>query len=167
MTGLIHRRVGLAVWKAAGLGDEKRFIASLKAEEWSVLARTFKRWRFTELENTGWKNAQTTGGGIALHQLEPDTFQLRSHPNVYIVGETTDCAGSCGGFNLHWAFGSGILAGEAAARQLGGTTATRPPAKPSKTVKEHKSAPRKVGKPAKTAPGRNNRRPGGKPAKRK
>ena len=121
MTGLIHRRLGLAVWKAAKLGDENRLTSTLRPEDWTILAHTFKNWSFTELEHTGWKNAQTTGGGIALHQLEQDTFQLKSAPGLYIVGEATDCAGSCGGFNLHWAFGSGILAGQAAAKQLGGT----------------------------------------------
>ena len=37
---------------------------------------------------------------------------------LYFVGETLDCAGSCGGFNLHWAFGSGIAAGRDAARRV-------------------------------------------------
>jgi len=43
------------------------------------------------------------------------------------VGETLDCAGSCGGFNLHWAFGSGIAAGRDAVRSL-----KRPAPKPNK-----------------------------------
>lgn len=156
MTGLIHRRLGLAVWKAQKLGDEQRLISTLKAEEWLRLAQGFKAWRFTELENTGWKNAQTTGGGIRLHQLERDTFMVKQAPGLYIVGETTDCAGSCGGFNLHWAFGSGILAGEAAARQLGGKPGTAPRS-PAKSAPAHRnsnrSVPRTDGKNApKTAP---------------
>jgi predicted flavoprotein YhiN len=138
MTGLIHRRLGLAVWKAQKLGDEKRLISTLTEAEWAKLARGFKAWRFTDLENTGWKNAQTTGGGTLLHQLEPHTFMLKNAPGVYIVGETTDCAGSCGGFNLHWAFGSGILAGEAAARQLGG----KPSAAPHSPTKAAPAAPK-------------------------
>jgi len=118
MTGLVNRKVGLAVWKSLGLRDEKRPVDSLSKEEWQALACGFKAWRFTELENTGWKNAQTTGGGISLAQLEPDSFQLKHHPGLYFVGETVDCAGSCGGYNLHWAFGSGILAGQHAANFL-------------------------------------------------
>ncbi|MFR9067701.1 MAG: hypothetical protein ACLVJH_13255 [Faecalibacterium prausnitzii] len=35
-----------------------------------------------------------------------------------LCGETLDCAGSCGGFNLHWAFGSGLAAGRDAAKHL-------------------------------------------------
>ena len=59
--------------------------------------------------------AQVTGGGLALTELEPD-FQFKGCPGLYFVGETLDCAGSCGGFNLHWAFGSGIAAGRDAVR---------------------------------------------------
>ena len=36
--------------------------------------------------------------------------------SLYFVGETLDCAGSCGGFNLHWAFGSGLVAGRSCLR---------------------------------------------------
>lgn len=111
MTGLLHKRVGLAVWKRVELGNENRKVSSMSAEEWGQLAHRFKNWRFTSLEDTGWKNAQTTGGGVQLSRLEPYSFQVSGHPGLYVVGETTDCAGSCGGFNLHWAFGSGILAG--------------------------------------------------------
>ena len=64
----------------------------------------------------GWKQAQTTGGGPALAELEPESFAFRGCPGLYFVGETLDCAGTCGGFNLHWAFGSGLVAGRHAAR---------------------------------------------------
>ena len=63
----------------------------------------------------GWKQAQTTGGGLLLDEVEDD-FQFKGCPGLYFVGETLDCAGSCGGYNLHWAFGSGIIAGRAAAK---------------------------------------------------
>jgi predicted flavoprotein YhiN len=49
--------------------------------------------------------------------VEP-TFQFKGCPGLYFVGETLDCAGSCGGFNLHWAFGSGLAAGRDAAKHL-------------------------------------------------
>lgn len=118
MTGLIHRRVGSAVFKRAELGEESRRASSLGREEWLHLAHTFKNWSFSELEDTGWKNAQTTGGGVRLAQLDTGSFQVLHAPDLYMVGESVDCAGSCGGFNLHWAFGSGILAGRHAGANL-------------------------------------------------
>lgn len=116
MTGLIQHRVGIAVWKAAGLGSEKRQVSSLRAEEWQKLAHTFQHWPFTGLAPKEWKLAQTTGGGIQLSLVDPLTFQRKGVPGLYFVGETLDCAGQCGGYNLHWAFGSGILAGRDAAK---------------------------------------------------
>ena len=111
--GMLDRRLGDALWKAAGLSD--RLPAQLAPGDWRRLAHTCKAWRFGGLSLCGWKQAQTTGGGLSLEELEPD-FQFRGCPGLYFVGETLDCAGSCGGFNLHWAFGSGVVAGRSAAR---------------------------------------------------
>lgn len=112
--GLLNGKLGKALWSAAGLPD----IAPqrLSAKQWQTLAHTAKHWQFTGLTPCGWKQAQTTGGGLSLAELEPD-FQFKGCPGLYFVGETLDCAGSCGGFNLHWAFGSGLCAGRSAARK--------------------------------------------------
>ena len=118
MTGLVHPRVGAAVWKAADMGKEERKLSTLSSGEWGKLAHSLKCWRFRGLSPTDWKNAQTTGGGIALSQLCSDSFQLRGCEGLYFVGETVDCAGCCGGYNLHWVFGSGLLAGHHAAMLL-------------------------------------------------
>ena len=36
---------------------------------------------------------------------------------LYLAGEVLDVTGICGGYNLHWAWCSGALAGAAAARE--------------------------------------------------
>ena len=114
-TGLLNVKLGYALWEAAALPDTAPH--ALPAGSWQKLARTAKHWRFEGLTPCGWRQAQTTGGGLALTEVEP-TFQFKGCPGLYFVGETLDCAGSCGGFNLHWAFGSGLAAGRAAAKQL-------------------------------------------------
>jgi len=118
MTGLLNRRVGCALWRTLELGSEGRRASSLSGYEWETLAHGLKNWAFSDLEDTGWKNAQTTGGGVRLSDLDPESFEVKTCPGVYIVGESVDCAGSCGGFNLHFAFGSGILAGRSAGEQI-------------------------------------------------
>ena len=112
--GLLDGRLGAALWAAAGLTG--RAPAQVDARGWQALAEVCKGWRFEDPAPCGCKQAQTTGGGLSLEELEPD-FQFKGCPGLYFVGETLDCAGSCGGFNLHWAFGSGLVAGRAAARQ--------------------------------------------------
>ena len=118
MVGLVHPQAGLAVWQAQQLGDINRTAASVTREEWGLFAHGLQNWTFADLADIGWKHAQTTGGGIALQQLESYSFQLKDSPGLYFTGETADCAGYCGGYNLHWAFGSGILAGKHAAETL-------------------------------------------------
>ena len=109
--GLLDQRLGDALWAAAGLGKTEQ----AGPGGWRALAARCKDWRFENPTLCGWKQAQTTGGGLSLEELEPD-FQLKGCRGLYFVGETLDCAGSCGGFNLHWAFGSGLTAGRSAAK---------------------------------------------------
>ena len=112
--GLLNAKLGRALWQAAGLPDAD--VHRLSAAQWQKLAHIAKHWRFEGLTPCGWKQAQVTGGGLALTELEPD-FQFKGCPGLYFVGETLDCTGRCGGYNLHWAFGSGLAAGRNAAKQ--------------------------------------------------
>ena len=108
--GLLPAKLGRALWADAGLPENT---SALPTGIWQKLAATAKNWRFEGLTPCGWEQAQTTGGGLLLDEVEDD-FQFRGCPGLYFVGETLDCAGTCGGYNLHWAFGSGITAGRAA-----------------------------------------------------
>lgn len=111
--GLLHPKLGKALWSAAKLPETS--LHTLPASAWDKLAHTAKHWRFEGLTPCGWKQAQTTGGGLCLDEVDAQ-FQFQGCPGLYFVGETLDCAGICGGFNLHWAFGSGLVAGRAAAQ---------------------------------------------------
>ena len=110
-TGLLNVKLGYALWEAANMPNNR------SVKQMQPLAHTAKHWRFEGLTPCGWRQAQTTGGGLALTEVEP-TFQFKGCPGLYFVGETLDCAGSCGGFTLHWAFGSGLAAGRDAAKHL-------------------------------------------------
>ena len=123
-TGLLNPKLGRALWAAAKLPEKP--VDTLPDAAWQVLANAAKHWLFEGLTPCGWKQAQTTGGGLSLTEVTP-SFQFKGCPGLYFVGETLDCAGSCGGFNLHWAFGSGIAAGRDAVRSL-----KRPAPKPNK-----------------------------------
>ena len=85
--GLLDQRLGDALWAAAGLGKA----APTGPDGWRALAALCKGWRFENPTLCGWKQAQTTGGGLSLEELEPD-FQLKGCRGLYFVGETLDCA---------------------------------------------------------------------------
>ena len=52
--------------------------------------------------------AQVTIGGIDVTEVSNKTLESKKVENLYIAGELLDIDGDCGGFNLHWAFASGV-----------------------------------------------------------
>ena len=114
-TGLLNPKLGRALRAAAKLPEKP--VDTLPEAAWQVLATASKHWQFEGLPPCGWQQAQTTGGGLSLTEVTP-RFLVKGCPCLYFVGETLDCAGSCGGYNLHWDFGSGITAGRDAVRSL-------------------------------------------------
>ena len=69
--------------------------------------------KFT-LNITGTKSfetSQTTTGGIPLSEINPNTMESLKCKNLFITGEILDVDGDCGGYNLAFAWISGMLAG--------------------------------------------------------
>lgn len=114
--GLIHKRVLFAVMKDAGVEGLARPAAELKEKELRRLALALKGWQLPIEGTLSWDQAQVTGGGIALEEVDGD-FMSRLRPGLYLTGELLDAEGICGGYNLHWAWCSGMAAGRAAARE--------------------------------------------------
>ena len=63
------------------------------------------------------EEAIVTRGGVSVRELDPSTMQSRLVPGLYVAGEAIDVDALTGGFNLHIAFATGMLAGRAAAAQ--------------------------------------------------
>lgn len=62
---------------------------------------------------------QVCVGGISVDQVSTDSLEAHSIPNLFIAGEALDIDAQCGGFNLSWAWKSGMVAGLAAAKSTG------------------------------------------------
>ncbi len=66
------------------------------------------------------ERAQVTRGGLLTSQFDPATLEARDLPGLLAAGEALDVDGACGGYNLAWAWKSGIVAGRAAAERASG-----------------------------------------------
>ena len=66
----------------------------------------------------GMENAQVTAGGIRGSEFDPITLQSRKCPGLFAAGEMLDVDGDCGGYNLQFAFASGLIAGENAGKAI-------------------------------------------------
>ena len=64
----------------------------------------------------GYRTAEVTGGGIPLNEVDPATLESSFAPGLFLCGEMLDAFGPIGGYNFLWAWVTGRIAGEAAAR---------------------------------------------------
>ena len=58
-----------------------------------------------------YEQAQVCSGGVDTSEIDPHTMESRLCPGLYFAGELMDVDGTCGGYNLQWAWSSGACAG--------------------------------------------------------
>lgn len=97
LTGIFPKRIGEVLLKE------------------SNLTNAIKDFTLEVLDKTETNSAQVTRGGIDVNEVNSKTFESKKVKNLYITGEALDIDGACGGYNLHFAFASGLTAGESAA----------------------------------------------------
>ncbi len=110
-TGLCVARLGTALLRCAGVGPLSRPIASLSGHEIKALAALAADFALPVRGVKGFESAQVTAGGAAWEEFSPENLESRLVPGLHAAGEVLDVDGDCGGFNLMFAFASGILAG--------------------------------------------------------
>ena len=88
-----------------------RTVAQLRKEERAALLTTLCSWPLPYTGDEGYKKAEVTGGGVALAEIVPQTMESRVRPGLFICGEALDVFGPIGGYNFHWAWATGRLAG--------------------------------------------------------
>lgn len=112
-TGMLNKKLMLLFIKLAGL---RRDTPVAEANE-AKLARVFalcRDWRLHVTGSNSFDNAQVCAGGVDTAQVSRNMESLLV-PGLYFAGELLDVDGRCGGYNLHWAWCSGYLAGRSAA----------------------------------------------------
>jgi predicted Rossmann fold flavoprotein len=74
-------------------------------------AAAVRQWRVRPEGTEGYRTAEVTLGGVDTSELSQKTFEARSVPGLYFIGEVVDVTGHLGGFNFQWAWSSGHAAG--------------------------------------------------------
>lgn len=92
--------------------------AALAKDDLARLARALKAFPLT-VEGIGdARQCQVLSGGLSVDRFDPRTMESRLDAGLFAAGEALDVDAPCGGYNLHWAWASGMLAGASAARHV-------------------------------------------------
>lgn len=110
LTGVLHNRLGKMLIKNAQVDSDKP-CKDLSDDELQQIVSSAKQLNLQVTGTMGMDCAQVTAGGIRTEEFSPETLQSKLCPGLYACGEVLDVDGDCGGYNLHWAWVSGHLAG--------------------------------------------------------
>ncbi len=93
--------------------DKMKSWNDLSNESKIILAKNIVELEIEVSGTKGFDNAQICTGGIDLSEINLETFESKLVHGLYFTGEILDVNGDCGGYNLGFAWISGIVAGEA------------------------------------------------------
>ncbi len=113
--GIIHKAIGTAAIKSS-LGFMPKTAGEIKPKQAAIIAAELKDFRLKVTGTKSFNDAQVTKGGADVSEFDSKTMMSKKHSGLFACGEVLDVDGACGGFNLAWAFASGRLAGETAAK---------------------------------------------------
>ena len=68
-------------------------------------------------DGMSFSQAQVCSGGVDTSQVNSQTMESKLCKGLYFAGELLDIDGTCGGYNLQWAWSSGAVAGKNAAKE--------------------------------------------------
>src|ERR1700693_6130400 len=108
LTDLVPKRLARTIADTVG-GPER--IADFSDRHLASVAAAVKQWRVRPNGTEGYRTAEVTVGGVDTSGLSSKTFEARSVPGLYFIGEVVDVTGWLGGFNFQWAWSSGQAAG--------------------------------------------------------
>ncbi len=106
LSGILNKRIGQTVIKTVKNATPKEVAKALKGFWLNVVG------------DLGFNYSQVTKGGISTAKINPFTLESKLSRNLYLVGELLDVDGDCGGYNLTFAFSTGILSARAIKSKL-------------------------------------------------
>lgn len=95
LAGTLHNQIGRAIINRAKCGDPEK------------IADLVKNFTVETNGSLGFDYAQVTKGGVPFSEVGSD-LQSKIVKGLYFTGEVLDVDGDCGGYNLSWAFVSGM-----------------------------------------------------------
>lgn len=92
--------------------DGKIFISSITEKEIEKIADILQKITVSVTKYRDFEFAQVCMGGIPASDVHMETLESKCAKNIHFTGEILDVDGICGGYNLHFAWATGYIAGK-------------------------------------------------------
>lgn len=116
LIGLQNHKLNYILLKESGINPVEPAKEAYNSENLSRLAGMYKSLKCQVIKLNPFSNAQVCAGGIDTDEIDENTMESKIIPGLFFAGEIVDVDGTCGGYNLQWAWSSGYAAGLYAAK---------------------------------------------------
>lgn len=110
LEGLLNNKLVKVLLNIININIDRKW-QDLKYEEKEKLVEIITNFKLEITGTNTFEQAQVCSGGVPLSEIKIKTMESIYQENLYIVGELLDVDGDCGGYNLSFAWISGMLAG--------------------------------------------------------
>jgi len=111
LEGILVPKLAYAVLKQAGIPLRGETTGSISDNNLQSIVKTAYHYKADVIGTRTLDDAQVTAGGISCDEFFPQTMESRITKGLFAAGEVLNVDGDCGGFNLMFAFASGMIAG--------------------------------------------------------
>ncbi len=116
LIGIFNQKLIIKLLESANIRSNTK-VDTLDHQSLRKLAYQCKHIRLSISDTNGFDSAQVCAGGVSLTEIDTNTMESNYKKGLFIIGELLDVDGICGGYNLQWAWTTGMIAGRNAARQ--------------------------------------------------
>lgn len=109
--GLLNKKLASVLVREAGLDGRSSWGHLSKAQKYH-LCEMMDDFPLPIHGTNAFAQAQVCMGGVDTREINPKTMESKKMQGVYFAGELMDADGICGGYNLHFAWATGLAAGK-------------------------------------------------------
>ncbi len=108
LSGTLNRKLSEAIVRSVHL--DNMLCGNINENDLIRISSAAKQFEFSPVRSDAFKNAQVCAGGIGSDEIDVNTLMSKKYENLFFCGEMLNVDGECGGYNLHFAFGSALKA---------------------------------------------------------
>lgn len=111
LEGFLNSKLVSVILNISKISKDK-YWKDLTNNEKELLANNIQNFNLKITGTKSFREAQVSSGGVDLNEINPLTMESKKEKGLHLAGEILDVDGDCGGYNLSFAFISGMLAGK-------------------------------------------------------
>ncbi|MDO4459637.1 MAG: aminoacetone oxidase family FAD-binding enzyme [Clostridia bacterium] len=119
LDGLLNNKLGREILRECKIPLNIKYREIGKKQIFSI-AKLIKSCRLNVSGVKTFDDAQVTHGGVPLKEINLKTMESKKAAKLYMCGEILNINGVCGGYNLHFAWSTGMRCGESIAEYYNG-----------------------------------------------